>query len=112
MVRVTEGVQTNEDDATLNILAFRAHAMTELGMTEGALALTKECLRTKKRNSAVLRFARYTRGRAYENSGKTAMARKEFEKVYAEDATYADVAQRLGLEGTTPLPAPPPRPDL
>lgn len=109
---MTEGVQTNEDDATLNILAFRAYALNELGMTEAALALTKECLRTKKRNPALLRFARYIRGRAYERAGKVSMARKEYEKVYAEDASYADVAERLGQEKpTTPASATPPRPD-
>jgi hypothetical protein len=39
------------------------------------------------------------------------MARKEFEKVYAEDAGFADIAQRLGREppsaSATPLPPPP-----
>lgn len=95
VVRVTEGVQTNEDDVRLKILAFRAYALNELGMSEAALALTKECLRTKKRNPDILRFARYVRGRAYESIGKASMARKEYEKVYAEDANYADVAERL-----------------
>ena len=49
VVRVTEGVQTNEDDVTLHVLTFRAEALNELGMTDGALAITKEALRTKKR---------------------------------------------------------------
>jgi tetratricopeptide (TPR) repeat protein len=98
VVRVTEGIQTNEDDVTLNILASRANAMNELGMAEAALALTKEALRTKKRSPSLLRFARYIRGRAYETAGKASMARKEYEKVYAEEANYGDVAKRLGLE--------------
>lgn len=111
VVRVTEGVQTNEDDVTLNILAFRALAMMELDLTEGALALTKECLRARKRNPLLLRFARYIRGRVYDRSGKAGMARKEFEKVYAEDANYADVAERLGRDEAS-APTPPPRPDV
>jgi tetratricopeptide (TPR) repeat protein len=111
IVRVTDGLQTNDDDATLNILAFRAYALNELGMPEAALALTKECLRTKKRNPDLLRFARYIRGRAYESAGKASMARKEYEKVYAEDANYADVAGRLGLAAGVNVPAVPPRPD-
>jgi len=112
VVRVTEGLQTNEDDETLNILAFRAYALNELGMTEAALALTKECLRTKKRSPDLLRFARYVRGRAYERAGKAGLARKEYEKVYAEDGSYADVAERLGQEKpTVPVSATPPRPD-
>jgi tetratricopeptide (TPR) repeat protein len=112
VVRVTEGVQANDDNATLNILTFRAYALNELGMTEAALALTKECLRTKKRNPALLRFARYVRGRAYERAGKASMARKEYEKVYAEDASFSDVAERLGLERPrATVSATPPRPD-
>lgn len=111
LVRVTEGVQTNEDDVTLNIIALRALALNELGMAEGALALTKEALRTKKRNPLLLRFARYLRGRAYETMGKAAMARKEYEKVYAEDSTYQDVSERLG-RGTSPSTSAPPRPDI
>jgi len=111
VVRVTDGVTANEDDATLNILAFRAYALNEQEMTEAALALTKECLRSKKRNPFLLRFARYVRGRTYEKAGKASMARKEFEKVYAEDARFADIAQRLGREppsaSATPLPPPP-----
>jgi tetratricopeptide (TPR) repeat protein len=112
VVRVTEGVRTNEDDTTLNILAFRAYALTQLGMREAALALTKECLRTKKRNPDLLRFARYIRGRAYESAGKASLARKEYEKVYAEDANYADVTERLKRTPDATLAPAPPRPDM
>lgn len=111
VVRVTEGVTSNEDDSSLNILAFRAYALNEKGMTDAALTVTKECLRSKKRSPSLLHFARYIRGRAYENAGKASMARKEFEKVFAEDAGFADIAQRLGLESSSvsvlPLPPPP-----
>lgn len=110
LLRVTEGVDSNEDDATLNILTFRAYALNELGMTEAALALTKESLRTKKRNPNLLRFARYIRGRAYEKAGKASMARKEFEKIYAEDGNFMDVAERLGRNAGT-VDARPSRPD-
>jgi tetratricopeptide (TPR) repeat protein len=111
VVRVTEGVMSNEDDSSLNILAFRAYALNEKGITDAALAVTKECLRSKKRSPSLLHFARYIRGRAYENAGKASMARKEFEKVFAEDAGFADIAQRLGMESSSasvlPLPPPP-----
>lgn len=77
VIRVTEAVETNEDDVTLNILAIRALAMMELDLNEAALTLTKECLRFRKRNPALLRFARYARGRAHERAGKAGMARRE-----------------------------------
>src|SRR5215204_4190543 len=54
VVRVTEGITKNEDDVTMNILTYRGIAMTELGMTEAALALTKECLKSKKRSPSLL----------------------------------------------------------
>ena len=111
LVRVTEGVTSNEDDVSLNILGFRAYAMAELGLTEAALALSKEALRTKKRDPLLLRFARYVRGMAYEKAGKTGMAQKEFEKVYAEDSGFLDVAKRLGRAESTRDATPPPRPD-
>jgi tetratricopeptide (TPR) repeat protein len=112
VVRVTQGVQANEDDVSLNILSLRASSLSELGMSEAALALTKECLRTKKRSPELLRFARYVRGRAYERAGKESMARKEYEKVYAEETSYLDVAERLGRQSPQPPAlATPPRPD-
>ncbi|MGZ8629808.1 MAG: DUF4236 domain-containing protein [Actinomycetota bacterium] len=111
VIRVTEAVEANENDITLDVLVFRALAMMELDLTDGALALTKECLRFGKRNPALLRFARYVRGRSYEREGKAGMARREFVKIYAEDAGFADVAQRLGREPMRE-PSPPPRPDV
>ena len=61
--------------------------------------MLKEALRFRKRNPVLLRTARYLRGLSYELQGKQARARKEFERVYAEDASFLDVAQRLGNAG-------------
>lgn len=111
VVRVTEGVRSNEDDVTLNLLVFRAFALNELGMTEAALALTKEALRTKKRSPELLHLARYVRGRVYESAGKAGMARKEYERVFAENSKFLDVSERLGREPPHSSSAPP-RPDM
>lgn len=108
VVRVTEGVTENQDDVSANILGFRANAMVELGMSEAALAITKEALRFRKRSPELLWFARYVRGRAYEIVGKAGMAKREFEKIYAANAHYGDVAERLGrAQGGSELPSPP-----
>jgi tetratricopeptide (TPR) repeat protein len=108
VVRVTEGITANEDDVSANILGFRAYAMVELGMSDAALVITKEALRSKKRSPELLWFARYVRGRAYEKAGKAGMARKEYETVYGENAHYGDVAARLGrVQGESELPPPP-----
>lgn len=37
----------------------------------------------------------------YERTGKKSQARREFERVYAEDPSFEDVAQRLGLRIST-----------
>ena len=51
LLRVTEGVTANEDDATLHILAFRAYGLCQMGLTDAALAVTKEALRTEEAES-------------------------------------------------------------
>jgi tetratricopeptide (TPR) repeat protein len=115
VTRVTDGFVTNEDDVTLEILCRRANALAEQGTFEAALEVTKEALRYKKRNPQLLRLARYVRGVAYERKGKGALARKEFERIYADDRGFADVASRLGLgtesETKVGLPSRPDRPD-
>lgn len=111
VVRVTDGYETNTDDVSLSILGYRAYAMTQLGLADAALAITKEGLKSKKRNGALLLMLRYTRGLAYEAAGKHAMANKEFEKVYAERSDFGDVAERLGLN-TSASEASPRRPDV
>jgi tetratricopeptide (TPR) repeat protein len=111
VLRVTEGVNSNEDDVTLNILVLRAFALNELGLTEAALVLTKEALRTKKRSPDLLHLARYVRGRSYESAGKAGMARKEYERIFAENSKFMDVSERLGREPSSSSSAPP-RPDV
>jgi hypothetical protein len=39
----------------------------------------------------------YRRSLIYEAVVKKAQARKDFERIYAEDASFAEVAERLGL---------------
>src|SRR5436853_1997874 len=109
VVRVTDGYQSNDEDVSLCILGYRAYAMTQLGLGEAALAITKEGLKSKKRRAALLVLLRYVRAQAYETVGKLAMAKKEFEKVYSEQADFADVAERLGLTSISKeqTPAPP-----
>lgn len=96
VVRVTEGFE-NRDDATCELVVLRARALYELGLVEGCIAAAREALRSRRRSPELLRLARYLRALAYEASGKKALARRDFERILAEDATFADVAERLGL---------------
>ena len=104
VARVTDGFTSNEDDLTLEILCRRAHALIDLGMHTGALQVLKEALRFRKRNPVLRRTARYLRGLSYEQQGKPSQARKEFERVYAEDASFLDVAERLAVGPQKPEP--------
>ncbi len=94
VVRVSDGFG-NLDDATCHLLCFRANALRELGMHDGALEAAREALRSRSRSPELLRLARYQRALAYEAAGRKVMARKDLERIYAEDSSFLDVAERL-----------------
>jgi tetratricopeptide (TPR) repeat protein len=91
---------TNEDDVTLQVRLLQARAFREQGMADAAIEAYKDCLRSKKRAADLLKEARYERALLYANAGKKAQARKELEKLYAEDSSYRDVKERLAAVGT------------
>jgi tetratricopeptide (TPR) repeat protein len=102
VIRVTEGFNANTDDLMAELLVYRAMALEEMGMFDAALQVLKEALRFRKRNRLILRLAHYVRGRAYEGAGKKAQAKKEYERVFAEDAGFGDVRERLGVDVLAP----------
>jgi Tfp pilus assembly protein PilF len=57
--------------------------------------LTATLRRQKDRPDELLRALRYERALVYEGQGQAKKARAEFEKIYAEDPNYEDVAARL-----------------
>ncbi len=97
ILRVTDDYVTNTDDATAQVLVYRGRAFREKGMYVTALETLKEALKTRKRNPEILKQARYERGLVYEAMGSESKARAEFEKLYAADPHYADVAHRVGM---------------
>jgi len=85
-----------EDDVTLEILIYYARALQEQGLHEAAVSIYSKALRRKKdRNPNLLNEAMYWRAISYQEQGKTGRANQEFQKVYAEDPDFRDVAQRL-----------------
>lgn len=104
VVRVTDDFTSNTDDLTALILVFRAQALSELGLRDAALISAKEALRFKKRSAEVLHAARYQRALTYEAMNKHTQSRRDPERIYAEAPDFADVAERLGLEGAPPRP--------
>lgn len=97
IVDVAAGV-TNEDDVSLQVRLIQARAFREQGINEAALEAYKDALRSKKRDSELLKAARYERGKLYIAIGEKAQGRKDLEKLYAEDARFGDVAELLETE--------------
>lgn len=85
----------NTDDLSAEVLRYKARGLRERGMNEGALELLREALRSKKRHPEILKASRYERALTYEALGKRGMARKDFERMYADDPSYMDVGARL-----------------
>ncbi|MGQ9564307.1 MAG: DUF4236 domain-containing protein [Thermogutta sp.] len=97
VVQLTEGI-TNETPIHTGLLLYKAKALRKLGLEDAALKILTEALRREKgRPEELLRAVRYERALVYEELGKTARARSELEKIYAEAPSYLDVAARLGL---------------
>ncbi|RMD81702.1 MAG: tetratricopeptide repeat protein, partial [Lentisphaerae bacterium] len=77
-------------------LLYRAKALRAKGMNEAARQTITEALRKKKgRSQELLHALLYERAEAYLNLGEDAKARRDFERIYAKDPDYEDVADRL-----------------
>ena len=77
---------------------YRGRALRELGLADAAAQTLTSALALKKdRSPELILGLRYERALAFEQSGKAARAKTEFERIYAEDSQFEDVATRLGL---------------
>ncbi len=90
----------NESSVHAALMLYKAQALRTLGLNVAARdVLTAACRKRKDRNAELLRAIRYERACVYEQLGRKADARREFEKLYADDPYLEDVAERLGLSG-------------
>jgi tetratricopeptide (TPR) repeat protein len=94
VVALTDGT-TNTDDTTALLCVFRGIGLREQGYFEAARAVFKEALKSEQRNAIIRHRARLERARTYEAEGKRASARKDLERVMAEDSTYEGLAEAL-----------------
>jgi tetratricopeptide (TPR) repeat protein len=94
VVELTEGV-TNEDDASALLLVFRGVAFREQGFNDAAHEFFKEALRARSRAATIRHHALFERARNYEAQGKKAMARKDLERILAEDSDYPGLREQL-----------------
>jgi tetratricopeptide (TPR) repeat protein len=86
----------SEDNVTLATMIFYGIALLGKGMPDAAISVFSKTLRRKKdRSPELLRDGQYWRAVAYQETGKGSRAREEFEKLYAEDPNFRDVAEKL-----------------
>jgi len=89
----------NESSVHAALMLYKARALRTLGLHTAAREVLTAALRKKKgRSEELLRALRYERACLYADLGQAARARSEFEKLYAEDPGYEDVAERLGIK--------------
>jgi tetratricopeptide (TPR) repeat protein len=88
----------NETPVDTALLLYRGRALARLGLPDAAIDVFTLALRRRKdRADTLLRQLRYERAVLYDQVGRKAQARRELERVYAEDPGFEDVRERLGL---------------
>ncbi len=98
VVEVTEGV-TNEDDASALLLCYRGMAFGQQGFHDAAHETFKEALRARSRTTTIRHHALFERAQNYKAQGKKAAARKDLERILAEDSDYEGVREQLAEMG-------------
>jgi tetratricopeptide (TPR) repeat protein len=94
VVGLTEGVK-NEDDAGAILCVFRGLAFREQGFHEAAHEALKEALRSRSRAAEIRHLALAERAQNYLARGKKSQARKDLERILADDSGYAGVREQL-----------------
>lgn len=85
----------NDSEQSMLLLIYRGVALGKTGHFDASLATFKEALRFPSRSLSLKIAGWRERGRVYLEAGKKSQARKDFEKVYAEDAEYPDIKELL-----------------
>lgn len=86
------------DNITLAIVIYYGRAMQHKDLHDAALSVFTPALRKRKgRSPELIREGRYWRALTYKALGKKKRANKEFEKLYAEEPDFRDIAERLGV---------------
>ena len=97
LMRATVHVE-NDTPLDTAILLYRGKAMAALGLHDAAIdVFTQANRRRKDRPETLLHQIRYDRAVLYHETGQRARARRQFERIYAADPGFEDVAERLGV---------------
>jgi tetratricopeptide (TPR) repeat protein len=98
VIELTEGMK-NEDDASALLCVFRGQALREQGFHDAAHEAFKEALRSRSRAGPIRHLALAERAKNYLAQGKKGMARKDLERILAEDSGYEGVREQLAELG-------------
>jgi tetratricopeptide (TPR) repeat protein len=102
LIAIAQGVE-NTDNVNLAIMFYLGQAMMRKGYCDAAITVLKGALaRRKDRSESLLMDVRYALAQAYEQSGKKAMARKQYEQLLAKDFDYRDVKERADILAPKP----------
>ncbi len=94
LVELTDGL-SNEDEPSTYLLTQRGQALRQLGQPGAGREALKEALRVRSRPAQLRHAALIERAHCYMAEGKGGMARKDLEKVYAEDSRYPGLREAL-----------------
>ncbi|WP_234356219.1 lipopolysaccharide assembly protein LapB [Blastococcus sp. Marseille-P5729] len=94
VVKLTDGT-ANADDQSAFLLMLRAVALRELGMPDASKEAFKEALKRRSTDPAIRHRALLERAILNAQQGKKALARKDLERVIADDSTYPGIADLL-----------------
>jgi tetratricopeptide (TPR) repeat protein len=94
VIELTEGMK-NEDDASALLLVFRGQAFREQGFHDAAHEALKEALRSRSRAAPIRHQALAERAQNYVAQGKKGLARKDLERILADDSSYEGVREQL-----------------
>lgn len=94
LIELTDGV-TNEEDSSALLLVFRAVAFRKQGFYDAAHESFKEALRARSRSPVIRHHALFERAQNHRAQGKVAAARKDLERILAEDSDYEGVREQL-----------------
>lgn len=96
VIDMTDGL-SNDDDLTALLIAYRGRAFRATGHPTAARETLREALKSKKRESAVLHLALVERAYAYLDEGKKAQAKKDAERLLAEDRSHPELEPLLAV---------------
>lgn len=90
-----QGIENNDMIGT-NAIYYKGQAFKRMGMYTAAVETLRKARRRKKnRDPEIIKEIRYTLAETLLESNRKGEAKKEFERIMAEDASYRDVFQRI-----------------